>query len=131
MTKTIFSQIIDGEIPCHKIYEDDKVLAFLDIHPISTGHTLVIPKNPVQFVWDLPADDYQALMAAAKKIATHLRETLEIPYIGEQIVGVDVPHAHVHLVPFTSVNEYRNVPDMTTEPDHAELAKLAETLRLA
>lgn len=131
MTKTIFSQIIDGEIPCHKIYEDDKVLAFLDIHPISAGHTLVIPKNPVQFVWDLPADDYQALMAAAKKIATHLRETLEIPYIGEQIVGVDVPHAHVHLVPFTSVSEYRNVPDMTTEPDHAELAKLAETLRLA
>ena len=131
MTTTIFSQIIDGDIPSHKIYEDDKVFAFLDIHPTSQGHTLVVPKNPVEFLWDLPEADYQAVMRASQRIAKHLRTTLKVPYVGEQVVGVDVPHAHVHLIPFTSVDEFRDQPDMTIEPDHAALAALAEKLRLA
>lgn len=130
MTKTIFTQIIDGDIPSHKIYEDDKVFAFLDIHPVSQGHTLVVPKNPVEFLWDLPEDDYAAVMAAAQKIAVKLRAELGVPYVGQQVIGVDVPHAHVHLIPFATTDEFRYVPDMNDEPDHAALAALAERLVL-
>ncbi|MEO6109502.1 MAG: HIT domain-containing protein [Candidatus Saccharimonadales bacterium] len=130
MEDTIFTKIIKGEIPSHKIYEDDHVLAFLDIHPVNEGHTLVIPKKQVEFVWDLEDVEYQALMAATKKIALHLRETLGVPRVGERVVGVDVPHAHVQLIPFTTVEQFENQPDMNDEPDHATLAALAERLSL-
>ena len=128
MIDSLFTKIIKGEIPSHKVYEDDATYAFLDIHPVTPGHTLVIPKNQVEFVWDLPADDYQWLMASAKKIAEHMRETLGVPYVGVQVIGVDVPHAHVHLIPFTTMDEYRNHPDMDAEPNHEELAKIATKL---
>lgn len=130
MQDSIFTQIINGEIPSHKIYEDDHTYAFLDIHPIQPGHTLVVPKRQVEFVWDLDDDTYAALQASVKKIALHLREALGVPYVGEQIIGVDVPHAHVHLVPFTEVAEYRKYPDMTADPDHTLLAELAKKLAL-
>ena len=123
---SIFSRIISGEIPSHKVYEDDDVYAFLDIHPITPGHTLVIPKKQVQFVWDLEDADYEKLVAAAKKIALHLRETLDVPYVGEQIVGVDVPHAHIHLIPFTTAKQFHAEPDQSAEPDHAALAAIAQ-----
>jgi histidine triad (HIT) family protein len=122
---SIFTQIINGDIPCHKVYEDDKTLAFLDIHPNTNGHTLVIPKKEVEFLWDLPAEDYQAVMATSQKVALRLREVLEVPYVGLKVVGVDVPHAHVHLLPFTTVQEYKFDPDMNSAPDHAALAKIA------
>ncbi len=128
MDDSIFTKIIKGEIPSYKIYEDDKTLAFLDIHPVQPGHTLVVPKNPVEFVWDLPPEDYQALMTATQKIAMRLREVLAVPYVGEQIIGVDVPHAHIHLVPFTTVAEFRNRPDMSAEPDNPALAEMAKKL---
>ncbi len=130
MTKTIFSKIIDGEIPSHKIYEDDKVYAFLDINPITHGHTLVIPKKPVEFVWDLADEDYAALMLTARKIARHLRETLQVSYVGVQVVGVDVPHAHVHLIPFNNVSEYNGTPNSASAPSSDALAKTAQTLLL-
>ena len=76
MQDSIFTKIIKGEIPSHKIYEDDSVLAFLDIHPVQSGHTLVIPKKQVEFVWDLPDPDYVSLMAATKKVALRLREVI-------------------------------------------------------
>lgn len=130
MQDSIFSKIIKGEIPSHKVYEDDHTYAFLDIHPVTAGHTLVIPKNQVEFVWDLTDDDYQHLMASVKKIARHLREALNVPYVGVQVIGVDIPHAHVHLIPFTNTTEYRNVPDMNADPNHQELAALAAKLAL-
>lgn len=130
MQDSIFTKIIKGEIPCHKIYEDGDTLAFLDIHPIVDGHTLVIPKKQVEFVWDLDDADYQALMASVKKIAKHLRLVMNVPYVGVQVVGVDVPHAHVHLVPFRNVSEYRGKSDMDAEPNHKELAELAAKLAL-
>src|SRR5689334_21086022 len=102
MQDSIFTKIINGEIPCHKVYEDDKTLAFLDIHPVQPGHTLVIPKRQVEFVWDLDDEMYAAVMATTKKVARRLREVMSVPYVGEQVVGVDVPHAHVHLIPFTT-----------------------------
>ena len=130
MEDSIFTRIIKGEIPCHKVYEDEKTIAFLDIHPIATGHTLIVPKQQVSFLWDLDDETYQAVMSASKRLAVHLRTILGVPYVGEQVIGVDVPHAHVHLIPFMTVDEYRHVPDMNAEPDHAALAQLAEKLRL-
>lgn len=130
MQDSLFTKIIKGEIPSHKVYEDDSTYAFLDIYPVVDGHTLVIPKKQVEFIWDLEDEDYQALMASVKKIAKHLREIMDVPYVGVQIVGVDVPHAHVHLVPFTKVDEYRGRSDMKAEPDHVKLAELADKLAL-
>ncbi|HEY5152824.1 MAG TPA: HIT domain-containing protein [Candidatus Saccharimonadales bacterium] len=128
MQDSIFTKIIRGEIPCHKIYEDDKVFAFLDIHPKTPGHTLVIPKRQVEFVWDLADEDYEALVAAVKKVALRIRDVLDAPYVGELVVGVDVPHAHIHVYPFETVEQSRFVPDPNAEPDHAALAAIAEKL---
>jgi histidine triad (HIT) family protein len=122
---SIFTKIIQGDIPCHKIYEDERTFAFLDIYPSVQGHTLVIPKNEVEFLWDLPAEDYQAVMATCQKIARRLRRVLNVPYVGEKVIGTDVPHAHVHLLPFTSVSEYKAEGDPSREPEHEALAKLA------
>jgi histidine triad (HIT) family protein len=130
MQDSIFTKIINGEIPSHKIYEDDRVFAFLDIHPLSDGHTLVVPKKQVEFVWDLDSETYMALMEVCKKLAVHLREILNVPYVGEKIVGIDVPHAHVHLIPFADVHEYHQPGNMNSEPDHEKLAVLAEKLRI-
>lgn len=130
MEDSIFTKIIKGEIPCYKIYDDDKTFAFLDIHPMTTGHTLVIPKKQVEFLWDLSDDDYQAVMATAKKLAVHLREKLGVPYVGVKVIGTDVPHAHVHLVPFSTPADYNNTPDLSGEPDHYALAAVAARLAI-
>jgi histidine triad (HIT) family protein len=128
MQETIFTKIIKGEIPSHKIFEDAQTFAFLDIHPIQPGHTLVIPKKQVQFVWDLDDDDYRALMETVRRVALQLRTVLGAAYVGEQIVGVDVPHAHVHLIPFISIDQFRRLPDELAKPDHSALAELAAKL---
>jgi len=130
MEESIFTKIIKGEIPAHKVYEDERVLAFLDIYPVQPGHTLVIPKKQVEFVWDLEDEDYQAVMSVAKNIARHMRNVLGVRYVGEKIIGVDVPHAHVQLIPFNTAAEYAQPQDMATEPDHETLAAIAEKLRL-
>lgn len=96
---SIFTKIIEGEIPCYKIYEDEKTLAFLDINPEVPGHTLVVPKVEVDRIYDLPEADYQALMATVKKLAKHFEEVTGKRTI-LKVIGVDVPHAHVHLLPF-------------------------------
>jgi histidine triad (HIT) family protein len=130
MDDSIFTKIINGEIPSHKIYEDDAVFAFLDIHPINAGHTLVVPKKQVEFLWDLDDETYQGVMVAAKKIARHMRETLGVEYVGVQVIGVDVPHAHVHLIPFNDVSEYHNVPDNSADPNHGALGAVAKKLQM-
>lgn len=130
MKPTIFTKIINGNIPSHKVYEDDKTFAFLDIHPVTEGHVLVVPKKQVEFIWDLDPSDYQAVMATVQKVGAHLREVLSVPYVGLRVVGVDVPHAHVQIIPFTEASELDYHPDMTAEPDHNALAALAEKIRL-
>ena len=130
MEDSIFTKIIKGEIPSHKIYEDDKTFAFLDLHPVVPGHVLVIPKEQVEFLWDLDDSTYQAVMDTAKKLALHIRDALEVPYVGVQVVGTDVPHAHVHLVPFHQPSEFYARAHMETEPNHAALAALAKKLRM-
>lgn len=128
MSETIFSKIIAGEIPAHKIYEDERVLAFLDIYPKHEGHTLVIPKKAVEFVWDLDEESYLYLMRVTQKIAQHLRRQLPYRYVSLKIVGTDVPHAHIHLIPF---NLEDTEPQNPVRADDAELADLAERLKLS
>ena len=96
---SVFSKIIAGEIPCYKIYEDENNLAFLDINPETAGHTLVIPKIEVDRIYDLPEEDYISLMLTAKKVARKMEDVLGKRVIWK-VVGTDVPHAHIHLMPF-------------------------------
>ena len=96
---SIFTKIINGEIPCYKIYEDDKTFAFLDINPESKGHVLVVPKNEVDKIYDLPDEDYQALMTTVKKLSRHMEKQLGQRTLWK-VIGTDVPHAHVHLLPY-------------------------------
>ena len=111
---SIFTKIIQGEIPCYKIYEDDKTFAFLDIHPESKGHVLVIPKNEVDKIYELPDEDYQALMAAVKKLSQHMEKVLGARILWK-VVGTDVPHAHVHLMPFDETWQHGRTLDLTPE----------------
>ncbi len=128
MEPTLFTKIIRGDIPAHKIYEDDKTYAFLDINPVQPGHLLVVPKVEVEFVWDLADEDYQALNDSVKKIALHMREVLGVKYVGQKIIGTDVPHAHVHLIPFNQSREFFGDINRVAPPD-TELAAVASRLR--
>ena len=129
MADSLFSKIIRGEIPSHKIYEDDNTFAFLDINPTQPGHTLVVPKKQVEFVWDLGDEHYTALMAACKKIARHIRQTLRVKYVGVKVIGEEVPHAHVHLIPFNEAAQFFERRPVDAEPDHAALAAMSQKLR--
>jgi histidine triad (HIT) family protein len=128
---SIFTKIVNGEIPAYKIYEDELTLAFLDIHPVQPGHVLVIPTEQIEFVWDLPDDLYQAVMATTKKVALHMREVLNAPYVSERITGVDVPHAHIQLIPFSNAAQLHVQQDMNADPDHGALAVMASRLKLS
>jgi histidine triad (HIT) family protein len=128
MSDSIFTKIIRGEIPSHKIYEDERTLAFLDIHPKQPGHTLVVAKKEVEFVWNLDEEDYKALMTTVKKVAERIRTVLHRPYVGMLVVGIDVPHAHVHVYPFSTTEQSQFIPDLSAEPDHAALADIAKKL---
>lgn len=129
MQPSIFTKIINGEIPSHKIYEDEKTYAFLDIHPIQPGHILVIPKIQVDHLQDLDVEDYLAVMDTARKLMRHLKKTLKTTRVCVAVEGFDVPHAHVHLVPCNNAEEFRNVPK-GGEPDHVALAEMAARLQV-
>lgn len=128
MNDSVFTKIIKGEIPCYKIYEDESTFAFLDIHPKQPGHVLIVPKTETDHIWDLSDADYQALMAATKKVANRIREVLHPSRVGIQVEGTGVPHAHVHVFPFSTVEEFRSTPDMSIDPDEAALTEMAEKL---
>ncbi|MBX4201778.1 HIT domain-containing protein [Candidatus Saccharibacteria bacterium] len=128
MADSIFTKIINGDITSHRIYEDELTYAFLDIHPNVPGHTLVIPKKQIEYIWDLPGDDYQAVMATAKKVAIRMKEVLKPKWVGMKVEGIAVPHAHVHVFPFNSLEEYhRQTPEDFFVPD-TELAEMAKKL---
>jgi len=129
MTDSLFTKIINGDIPCHKVYEDERTFAFMDIHPMTSGHVLVVSKTQKEFVWDLSDDDYSAVMATARRVARRQKEVLQAPYVHLSVIGVDVPHAHIHVVPFASADELKHDPDLEAEPAHDELASLAERLK--
>lgn len=127
---SIFTKIIKGEIPCHKVYEDDRTIAFMDIHPAQPGHVLVVPKVQVDHFQDLPNEDYDALWRTVKVLARRIKEVIEPKRVGVHIAGFDVPHAHVHLIPINRGFVDFTPADMSVEPDHEALAALAKRLAL-
>ena len=129
MEDSIFTKIITGAIPSHKVYEDDLTVAFLDIHPVQSGHVLVVSKKQMDHFDDLPDEDYQAVWQTVKKIAKAQKKAFNPNRVGVQVVGLDVPHAHIHVIPFSSLDEYRNVPNMNAEPNHEELAVVANKIK--
>jgi len=122
---SIFSKIINGEIPCYKIAEDDRFFAFLDINPLREGHTLVVPKNETDYIFDLDDDTIAGIMVFSKKIATALQAAIPCVRIGVAILGLEVPHAHIHLVPMNSMEDvnFRN-PKLKLTPE--EFKAIAE-----
>lgn len=96
---SIFSRIIAGEIPCFKVAEDENCFAFLDINPIAEGHTLVVPKKEVDYLFDLDDTNYLRLMAFAKKVSKAIKKSVECKRVGVAVLGMEVPHAHIHLIP--------------------------------
>ena len=122
---SIFSKIIAGEIPCYKIYEDEKTLAFLDIHPETPGHTLVIPKVEVDKLYELEMEDYLAVMKTVKILAGRMEKVLGRRTL-MKVIGTDVPHAHVHLVSLDPDYQYGQVIEMTEEEMKEMQKKLTE-----
>lgn len=129
MEDSIFTKIIKGEVPAQKLYEDDKTIAFLTIQPVREGHTLVVPKRQVDQYIDLPDEDYDAMWRTVKKIATRLRAVTGKERIGIVIKGIDVPHAHVHLIPFDKGESLKADGHPEIVPSE-ELALVAEKLRI-
>ena len=105
METTLFTKIVNGEIPAYKVAEDDRFLAFLDAFPTTKGHTLVIPKQQIDYIFDLDEELYMGLMAFAKKVAAAVEKAVPCKRIGLAVVGLEVPHAHVHLIPLNSMQD--------------------------
>jgi len=126
---SIFTKIVNGEIPCHRVWEDDRHLAFLDVRPWVLGHTLVIPKKEISYLFDLSEEDHAALWTAARHVARRLKEVLEVPRICLGVWGWEVPHAHIHLVPARGMPDYPAPTPMRNPPDQDGMAALAKRLR--
>ena len=124
---SLFSKIIAGEIPCHKVAENDEFLAFLDIMPLAKGHTLVIPKLETDYIFDIDDESYQRFWLFAKQVAGTLRSYVPCKRIGLSVIGLEVPHAHIHLIPLQQVDDINfNKPKIAADP--TELAALARLL---
>jgi histidine triad (HIT) family protein len=127
---SIFSRIVAGDIPCHKVAETDQFLAFLDIMPLAVGHTLVIPKLEVDRVWDLEPQMLGQLHMFSQQVALAIEAVIPCQRVGQAIIGLEVPHAHVHLIPLNSVADINfERPKLTLS--HEELANTAATIRAA
>jgi len=127
---SIFSQIVAGDIPCHKVAETDEFLAFLDIMPLAEGHTLVIPKQEVDRIWDLDPKLLGRLHQFSQKVALAMEEVLPCKRVGQAVIGLEVPHAHVHLVPLQNVADI-NFERPKLDMSHEALGQIAEKLREA
>ena len=127
---TIFTRIIQGEIPCHKVAESDQFLAFLDIRPLAMGHTLVVPKVEIDYFFDLEDPHLSDMMVFSKRVAAAIRKTVPCKRIGVSVVGLEVPHAHVHLIPLQSIQDMSFQKEPLSVP-HEELADLARRVNEA
>ncbi|WP_163709665.1 HIT family protein [Mangrovibacterium lignilyticum] len=123
---SLFTRIVQGEIPAYKVAEDDNYLAFLDIFPVAKGHVLVIPKKEVDYLFDLDDDTYTGLQLFARKVAKGLKEAIPCAKVGVMVLGLEVPHAHIHLVPMQSEADLLNFSDKKkfTPEEFAEAAEL-------
>jgi histidine triad (HIT) family protein len=121
---SIFTKIVDGEIPCYKITEDENFLAFLDVNPNAKGHTLCIPKKEIDKIFDIEDDLYVGLMQFSKKVAIALEKAVSCKRVGMAVIGLEVPHAHVHLIPLNEMDEMRFQNKVKLEKEEFEaLAK--------
>ena len=124
---SIFSKIIAGEIPCHKVAEDEYHLAFMDINPNAVGHTLCIPKKETDKLFDLAEEEYMALMAFSRKVALAVEQAVPCKRIGLSVIGLEVPHAHVHLIPLQNMADANFGRKLSQSPE--ELAETANKIR--
>ena len=124
---TIFTKILAGEIPAHKILENEKYFAFLDIRPVSPGHTLVIPKQEIDYIFDMEDELLKGLVLFAKKVAQAIQKTIPCKKVGIMVAGIEVPHAHIHLIPIQNVSDlnFTRAKSMSQE----ELAAIAAKIR--
>jgi histidine triad (HIT) family protein len=121
---SIFTRIINGEIPCYRVAEDEAHIAFLDIQPVAPGHVLVVPKKEVDYIFDLNSSDYAALWAFAHKVATGLRLAVPCLKVGISVIGLEVPHTHIHLVPINSIGDINfSKPKLSPDPEELELLR--------
>ncbi len=127
---SIFSKIISGKIPAHRVAENKDYLAFLDIQPLSMGHVLVIPKKEIDYIFDLDDETYIGLMNFAKVVAEGLKKAVSCIKVGVAVIGLEVPHAHIHLIPMNEVDDM-NFSKKKLNPSSEELATVAERIRLA
>lgn len=122
---TIFSRIINGEIPCYKVAENDKFFAFMDINPVQKGHTLVVPKKEVDYIFDIDDNDIQEMMLFAKQVAVRIKEAIPCTKVGVAVIGLEVPHAHIHLVPMQKEGDldFKRAKLQLTEEEFLDIQK--------
>lgn len=125
---SLFSKIVNGEIPCHKIAEDEKFFAFLDVFPLVPGHVLVVPKKETDYIFDIEDADLAEMMVFAKQVAKVLKAAMPCKRIGVAVIGLEVPHAHIHLVPMNSADDL-NFTRPKLNPSTEELKQVAEKIR--
>lgn len=127
---SIFTKIVRKEIPSYKVHENDKFYAFLDINPLKKGHTLVIPKNEIDYIFDLESDEYQNLWSFAKIVANGMRKVINCKRISIVVMGLEVPHAHIHLIPLDNMNDINfNQPKLNLSSE--EMQQIADKIRNA
>lgn len=125
---SIFTRIINGEIPCYKVAEDAHFFAFLDIHPMQKGHTLVVPKKEVDYIFDLDMETYTGLQAFAQRVAIALKKAIPCARIGVMVIGDEVPHAHIHLIPINHAKDMKlGIPTVLLSP--TEMQAIAESIK--
>lgn len=125
---SIFSRIVAGEIPCYKIHEDDHFLAFLDVFPLVKGHTLVIPKKEIDYIFDIDDEKLAEMMVFSKKIAKAIKKTIPCQKVGVSVIGLEVPHAHIHLIPMNNVSEM-NFSQPKLNLESSEMEKIAADIK--
>ncbi len=130
MESCILCKIVAGDVPSHKVYEDDSTLAIMDIHPIKDGHVLVFTKKHIEAFEQLEEGEFADLMRTVHKVANKIKNTLNPPKVGVVIEGFDVPHVHVKVIPIKNEVELRHIPNMTEGPDHEALSQMASQLTI-
>jgi histidine triad (HIT) family protein len=122
---SVFTRIINGEIPCYKVAEDDRFIAFLDVRPLKPGHTLVVPKKEVDYIFDMDEKTLADMMIFARRVALAMKEVIDCRRIGVAVLGLEVPHAHIHLIPLTRETDilFTNPRVSVTDEENKRLAK--------
>jgi len=122
---SIFTRIINGEIPCYKVAEDDRFIAFLDVRPLKPGHTLVVPKKEIDYIFDLDEETLAGMIVFARRVALAMKEVIDCKRIGVAVLGLEVPHAHIHLIPLTRETDllFTNPRTSVSDEENKRLAK--------